>query len=235
MSHEGRRLAWSSDSISMIQRTKYVKGKVVSPLCDRLWISLISLSRGVMDLREVHRSLIFCPDFHISCAVGIRSRDIFRYDFIYAAMWTVTCKSVTKITYTHCVLWEASRKEMLSAGLALCTWRPCHQRGHWGLVSLRPWGTKGVLQIPPLQLALISWTRISPEHFWGSETECSAEPPWCLVTVFRSSKKGWALEISLFLFPLAVCVCWVCMPVCAYDNFPSNICLLPNSDCRDFH
>lgn len=81
MSHEGRRLAWSSESFSMSQRVKCVKEKVIFLLCQRLWICLISLSREVMDLREVHRSLIFCPDFHISCAVGIRSRDIWKFWF----------------------------------------------------------------------------------------------------------------------------------------------------------
>lgn len=100
MSHGGRRLAWSSDSVSMSQRTNCIKGKVVSLLCDRLWISLLSLSRGMMNLREVHRSLIFCPDFHVSSAAGIRSRDIWKFWFYicnHVIVWTVTCKSGTHV------------------------------------------------------------------------------------------------------------------------------------------
>lgn len=74
---------WKETGLKLRQcfhESECVKGRVVS-LCDRLWISLISLSRGVMGLREAHRSLIFCPDFPISSAVGIRSRDIWKFWF----------------------------------------------------------------------------------------------------------------------------------------------------------
>lgn len=167
---------WKETGLKLRQcfhESECVKGRVVS-LCDRLWISLISLSRGVMGLREAHRSLIFCPDFPISSAVGIRSRDIWKF-------WFYICNHVNcylQIGHTSTLYAVGSQQE----GDAQC-WA-----GFVHLETMSPKGTQtasvpealghqGVLQIPPLKLAHISWTLISPEHSWGAETERSAEPP----------------------------------------------------------
>ena len=62
-----------------------------------------------MELREVHSSLIFCPVFHISSAVGMRSRDIWKFLF-YIRMHLLGELPLANLAYryTLCVLWEAS-------------------------------------------------------------------------------------------------------------------------------
>ena len=103
----------------------------------------------------MHSSLTFCPVFHTSSAVGLRSSDIWKFLFIY--VYIFLCElSPANLAYTYrlCVLWEAS-SVVQGRGEAQC-WAGFAQLETMSLkgtqtepVSLRLQGDKGVLKCHP--------------------------------------------------------------------------------------
>lgn len=189
-------------------------------------------------VREAHSSSIFCAVFHISSAVGTRSRNIWKFLFyicMHLLVRTITCKSGKKCTLCAVGSQQCCAGERKGSELGwLCVAGDHVTEGDTSRepVSPRPQRTKQVRQIPPLQL-VGTWALLNhrwSEYFWGSNLVLNPPNGWLL---HLDPQRGAGLCRYPCFLPKCVCLC-VSVHTCVYICQFSFKHLVLNSNCRDF-